>query len=262
MPKLSIITINYNNLEGLQKTFESVFAQTYQEIEYIVIDGGSTDGSKELIAQNKDKITYWVSEPDKGIYNAMNKGIKVANGEYIIFINSGDTFFNETVVDKLLSIDNIYDIVYGDHNLLKIDGSETVKHFPSLITISYLLLDTVPHLGTRIRKSLFDNNLYEESHKISSDWTWFFDALLQKVSFYHCNFIAVNFRLDGVSFINHNLGMEERLLHLKNKHPDYLLILSKYLEKNTEVINLKKQIEEIYSSRWIRLLKKFNLTKL
>ena len=262
MPKLSIITINYNNLEGLQKTFESVFAQTFQDFEYIVIDGGSTDGSKEYIAENADKINYWVSEKDHGIYNAMNKGIKIANSEFVIFLNSGDTFFNETIVNRLLNVDNTYDIVYGNHNLLKIDNSEYVKQFPDLITISYLLIDTVPHLGTRIRKSLFDDNFYDESLNISSDWTWYFDALINKVSFYHCNFVTVNFRLDGVSSINHNLGMEERVIHLQRKHPEYVLILSKYLEKEAEVISLKKQINKIYSSRWIRLLKKFNLTKI
>ena len=88
MPKLSIITINYNNLEGLKKTFESVFMQTYQDFEYIVIDGGSTDGSKEYIAENTDKINHWVSEPDKGVYHAMNKGIVKASGEYLLFIKT------------------------------------------------------------------------------------------------------------------------------------------------------------------------------
>ena len=134
-----------------------------------------------------------------------------------------------------MNVDNTYDIVYGNHNLLKIDNSEYVKQFPDLITISYLLIDTVPHLGTRIRKSLFDDNFYDESLNISSDWTWYFDALINKISFYHCNFVTVNFRLDGVSSINHNLGMEERVIHLQRKHPDYVLILSKYLEKEIEI---------------------------
>lgn len=80
--KLSIITINYNNLQGLRNTFQSVISQTWQEFEWIVIDGGSTDGGKELLEEHQEKFSYWVSEPDKGIYNAMNKGISHANGEY------------------------------------------------------------------------------------------------------------------------------------------------------------------------------------
>jgi glycosyltransferase involved in cell wall biosynthesis len=93
MPKLSIITINYNNLEGLQRTVESVVNQTWQEFEYIVIDGGSTDGSADFIESQSETIDYWVSEPDKGIYNAMNKGIAKASGEYLLFLNSGDHLF-------------------------------------------------------------------------------------------------------------------------------------------------------------------------
>ncbi|MDR2910496.1 MAG: glycosyltransferase [Bacteroidales bacterium] len=92
--KLSIITINLNNVAGLQKTIESVVKQTFTDYEYIVIDGGSTDGSADIIKQHANKITYWVSEPDKGIYNAMNKGIRVAKGEYCLFLNSGDWLIN------------------------------------------------------------------------------------------------------------------------------------------------------------------------
>ena len=88
--KLSVITINFNNRDGLRKTIESVVNQTYNDFEYIIIDGGSTDGSVDVIKEYADRIDYWVSEPDKGIYNAMNKGIDVAKGEYCIFMNSGD----------------------------------------------------------------------------------------------------------------------------------------------------------------------------
>ena len=90
--KLSIITVNLNNLEGLKKTYESVVSQTFTDYEWLVIDGGSTDGSREFIEQHQDKFAYWCSEPDKGIYNAMNKGIVRAKGEYLNFMNSGDYF--------------------------------------------------------------------------------------------------------------------------------------------------------------------------
>ncbi|MGB8703989.1 MAG: glycosyltransferase, partial [Gillisia sp.] len=97
-PLLSIITVNLNNLEGLKRTMQSVFEQTWQEFEYIVIDGGSSDGSKEYIEANSAKIDHWVSEPDKGIYNGMNKGIKVANGEYLLFLNSGDELSRRNIL--------------------------------------------------------------------------------------------------------------------------------------------------------------------
>ena len=88
--KISIITINYNNKSGLEKTIESVLQQTYDNIEYLVIDGNSTDGSKDVIKKYKHRISYWVSEPDSGIYNAMNKGGTKATGDYLLFLNSGD----------------------------------------------------------------------------------------------------------------------------------------------------------------------------
>ncbi len=88
--KLSIITINKNNAYGLRKTIQSVINQTYSNIEYIIIDGASTDGSIDVIKKFEDKIDWWASEPDTGIYNAMNKGIKIATGDYCQFLNSGD----------------------------------------------------------------------------------------------------------------------------------------------------------------------------
>ena len=98
--KLSIITINYNHKEGLLKTIKSVVNQTYHDIEYIVIDGGSTDGSKEYIESKQEYINQWVSEKDHGVYNAMNKAIRMAQGEYCIFMNSGDHFFSSQSLES------------------------------------------------------------------------------------------------------------------------------------------------------------------
>ena len=103
MPKLSIITINLNNAQGLEKTIKSVVSQTYSDYEYIIIDGASTDGSVDVIQEYRNKITYWVSEPDTGIYNAMNKGILKATGEYCQFLNSGDILVDNNVTERMLS---------------------------------------------------------------------------------------------------------------------------------------------------------------
>src|SRR6478735_1115877 len=112
--QLSIITINYNNLQGLQKTIESVVSQSFKDFEYIIIDGGSTDGSKVLIEKYSESITYWVSEKDNGIYPAMNKGIQVANGEYLLFLNSGDWFYENTTLSMAIPMLRPFDIVYGN----------------------------------------------------------------------------------------------------------------------------------------------------
>ena len=111
--KFSIITINYNNVEGLRNTIKSVVNQTYTDYEFIIIDGGSTDGSVEVIKEYANIITYWVSEPDKGIYNAMNKGIEVANGEYLNFMNSGDCFYNNDVLQKVADYHLEKDMIVG-----------------------------------------------------------------------------------------------------------------------------------------------------
>ena len=131
IPKISIITVNYNNLEGLQRTFNSVFNQTWKEFEYVVIDGGSTDGSKELIEKYNDKIDYWVSESDNGIYNAMNKGIKKAKGEYLLFLNSGDNLFNHTVLEENHSVIKEMDLIYFNLEFKRNNFSE-VRTYPNI----------------------------------------------------------------------------------------------------------------------------------
>ena len=112
--KLSIITINYNNAIGLKKTIESLIEQSYQEYEYIVIDGGSDDGSKEVIWESLRYVSSWCSEKDTGVYNAMNKGIMRATGEYLLFLNSGDYLYDSTVLEDVTSTLSGEDIIYGD----------------------------------------------------------------------------------------------------------------------------------------------------
>ena len=113
--KISIISINYNNKEGLRKTVESVVNQTYKNFEYIVIDGGSTDDSTDILDEYHEKINYIVSEPDSGIYNAMNKGIKVAKGDYLLFLNSGDCLIDQFVIQKVITeLNDKISIYYGN----------------------------------------------------------------------------------------------------------------------------------------------------
>lgn len=113
--KFSIVTVSYNAVNSLEKTIQSVLAQTYKDTEYIIIDGGSTDGTVDVIRHYSERINYWVSEPDKGIYDAMNKGIGEATGDYLIFMNADDTFVNSSVLSKVADlIDEKADVVYGN----------------------------------------------------------------------------------------------------------------------------------------------------
>lgn len=200
MTKLSIITINYNNLEGLKKTVSSVINQTCGDFEYVVIDGGSTDGSVAFIESQSAKINQLISEPDKGIYNAMNKGIKIATGEYLLFLNSGDHFFNDEVLKKNIQHLVQYDLIYFNQEVI---GEEEAKilSLPSELRFSDLYFKSWPHNVTFIKKELFEEvGLYDESLKIVSDWKFMILALFN----HHCSYIKVNetlstFYLGGIS---------------------------------------------------------------
>lgn len=182
MLKLSIITINFNNDTGLLKTIESVINQTYVEFEYIIIDGGSTDNSVETIKKYADKINFWVSENDKGIYNAMNNGILHSKGEYCLFLNSGDWLCNEDVLKEVFSNTLTEDIVYG-HQLKEVNGKliEDVCldiHYYSFKTLKD---SHMPHQSTFIKRSLFIDKigLYEEKYSIISDWAFVMLAIFK-----------------------------------------------------------------------------------
>jgi glycosyltransferase involved in cell wall biosynthesis len=166
--KISIITINYNNLEGLKKTVSSVTNQTWKGFQFIIIDGGSNDGSLEYIKTNEDVFDYWVSESDNGVYHAMNKGIKNANGEYLFFLNSGDQFYNKKVLEKNNSFLKEKDIIY--FNLKVIDENKVfIKEYPEVLSFSYFVKDTLPHPATFIKKELFDRiGLYDENLRMTT----------------------------------------------------------------------------------------------
>lgn len=179
--KLSIITINFNNKQGLQKTIDSVISQSFRDFEWIVIDGGSTDGSKELIEKYDKHISYWVSEPDKGIYNAMNKGIKVAKGDYLYFLNSGDNLFTPNVLNDLFSNKIEHEIIYGhvardERGELKVLTGFLAKDDISLIDLYY---QTIPHQGTFFKSSLFYKfGLYNENLKIVADREFYIKTII------------------------------------------------------------------------------------
>lgn len=195
--KYSIITINYNNRDGLRRTIESVINQTYKDFEYIIIDGGSTDGSVDVIKEYADKIDYWVSEPDKGIYNAMNKGILQAHGEYLNFMNSGDCFYDIDVLEsmcKYLGQDIVAGkFIFGNHK-----NPWGLEH--ENITFLDLYRNTLCHQSTFIKSRLFTNGLYDEKFTIVSDWKFFIDKLIKEnCSFKNTDIIVALYDTDGIS---------------------------------------------------------------
>ena len=214
--KYSIITINYNNRDGLERTIQSVINQTCQDFEYIIIDGGSTDGSVDVIKKYADRIDYWVSEPDKGIYNAMNKGILQAHGEYLNFMNSGDCFYNDEVLDNLLFICN-NDIFIG--RVCNVDEKGNIISYnieAKQVTMFHFFLSTLPHQGCFIRKELFDNHLYDEKLKIVADWKFFMECIVsQNCTYTQTSMIITKCEPRGTSNNIHKLLLEKDIV-LKN----------------------------------------------
>ena len=139
MIQFSVITINFNNASGLEKTIQSVINQTYKNFEYIIIDGDSTDSSKDKIKKYSSSITHFVSEKDYGIYDAQNKGIKIAKGNYLIFLNSGDCFSDSTVLERVekITTGKQAKLIYGNTNLINNDGSISKLIPPDILNLNY-----------------------------------------------------------------------------------------------------------------------------
>lgn len=190
MTKLSIITINRNNAAGLRKTMESVFSQTYHDFEYIVVDGASTDESVAVIKEYAEKFTFplgrdgvgsftWLSEPDTGIYNAMNKGLKMAHGEYTLMLNSGDYLVNELVVKCIMHELDGTDIVQG--NIITIhDGQEVLERGYGKSDISFIdvIKNHFLHQASFCRIDLFEKyGYFDESYRINGDTVFYAKCL-------------------------------------------------------------------------------------
>ncbi len=187
--RYSIITVNFNNKEGLRKTVESVIHQTYRDFEFIIIDGGSTDGSVEVLKEYDTHIDYWVSEPDGGIYQGMNKGIKKANGDYLNFMNSGDCFYNEDVLQHVIDKQLDSDIIVGKdyhYNTQTQQGFSTI--LPPRISMLTFYTQTLPHQSSFFKRELFNNTLYDESLKIVADIKFY----IQKICVDGCSVSLIN----------------------------------------------------------------------
>ncbi|WP_461304109.1 glycosyltransferase family 2 protein [Aureisphaera sp.] len=240
-PFLSIITINYNDLKGLKNTVSSVKAQSFKDFEFIIIDGGSNDGGKEYIESEAQHFAYWVSEPDKGIFNAQNKGIERARGEYLMFLNSGDILCHENALKEFIedpSFDG--DIIYGDY---KYEKGE--KIFADTLTPYYFMKTSLPHQSTLFHHRVFDRmGKYDESYAMSADRALYLKCLLsEEFKFLHITYPLVLFDLGGVSnspeFHTKKQAEDERM------HREYFGLyyedMKALLEANKEIARLQKE---------------------
>ena len=199
--KLSIITINRNNASGLRKTIESVVSQTFKDFEYIVIDGASTDESVDIIKLYSDKISYWVSEPDTGIYNAMNKGVKRAKGDYLLFLNSGDFLLDNDSMVNVFAYDCMADILCARCNVSDNGKIVWTSNPPKEVTFGTLYYVGLAHQSTFISRSLFDKyGCYDESFRYNADIEFWYRTIVDhNASTQKIDIITTDYNLDGIS---------------------------------------------------------------
>ena len=255
--KLSIVTINYNNAEGLERTLNSVLAQTYEGIEHIIVDGGSTDGSVDVIKRYVQKVesvqkvkseevrgkcVIWSSEKDKGIYDGMNKGVKKATGDFVWILNSGDCAAAPDVVKRMISainslninslnvtekvpilIGNIIHVYPGrksrvESRELRVDGIQPQPMDVSMLTF---YSGTVPHDAAFVKRELFAQyGYFDETMKICADWKLYLDMIvLGGVQPWYVNIDVVQFDMSGVSNTNNELRLAERRAYLEQILP-------------------------------------------
>lgn len=253
--KFSIITVNYNHREGLIKTIESVINQTYTDREYIIIDGGSNDGSVEVIKEYSSHITYWISEPDKGVYNAMNKGIAQAKGTYVNFMNSGDVFYSHYTLEEVNNLMNDCDFIIGkDFNQDPETGEVFTTILPTRISMAAFYMWTLPHQSAFIRRSLFSESPYDETLRIVADWKFYLDKIVYEDKKVQLLDIAIcNREQEGMSISQASKTVEERHKVLSTLLPpgiykDYETLAK--LDRGT-LYKLLNLLDQKKSRKWI-----------
>ncbi len=195
MKKLSVVTVCLNDKDGAERTLRSLFSQSFDDFEHIVIDGGSTDGTLDVFEKYRDKIDKFVSEKDEGIYDAMNKGVSLAEGEYVFFLNAGDWLVSRNSLERAFAPPPAAEIVYFDALIETPKGRLVRKPSPSKLSDLFMYLDTIPHQNSFTAKKLFDRaGLFDKKYKIAADYEFFLRALyVFRADYEYRNFpIAVN----------------------------------------------------------------------
>lgn len=250
--KYSIITVNYNNKDGLEMTIKSVLGQTCKDFEYIIIDGGSTDGSVEVIKKYATQIDYWVSEHDSGVYNAMNKGIKKANGDYLNFMNSGDTYHSTTALETIAGLHSNDDIIIGGYY----ESTRGIAHVipPQEVTLLTLLKFTINHQATFLKRTLFEKRLYDENYIIMADAKFNFQSIiLDNCSVKITENIISDYDTNGISS-NYDLYKKERKKFLNELFPSRVLqdYTKMYTPYEVPIIKLLPVLKESpIIQRWV-----------
>lgn len=236
---------------------ESVIGQSYQQVEYIIIDGGSTDGSSNFIKNHQDSLAYAISVTDAGIYDAMNKGIDKATGEYILFLNSGDWLVDDFVIEKFVGLKPVEGIVYGDPQVRQ-DGKWRRKFMPKQMSIGVALTHTLNHQAEFYHNSIFnDNYRYDTSYKMISDWVLTTHAIIFKnCTTRYIDLVVCNFEDPGMSSDDDLRHDERRRYFQENFDPLFLKLFIDYRKLNGDFQILKENFLIQSQSKLLRYFKK------
>jgi glycosyltransferase involved in cell wall biosynthesis len=213
-PKISIITVVFNSENLIEKTINSILSQTYRNIEYIIIDGNSKDNTLQIINKYSDNIACIISEPDKGLYDAMNKGLLKATGDYVCFLNSGDQLYSNNTIENVFgNLSEFPDIVYGETMIVDISGNELglrrLKAPENLSWKSFKNGMLVCHQSIYIKRTIAD--YYNLNYRISADYEWVLKSLKKTKSIHNSNEILTRFLDGGINKKNIRKGLTERL---------------------------------------------------
>lgn len=219
MKKFSIITTNFNNLAGLRRTRDSIYSQTFRDFEWIVVDGGSTDGGEDYIRKHKEEMTWWCTEQDSGIYNAMNKGVKHAQGEYLLFLNSGDILFAPDTLEKVTSTTLDADVVYGDWTEALPRRRRRKRNSPEKVNFYSFASRPLCHQTAFIRANLLKQSPYDETYRICADWAKWLKLSKNGCTFQHIPITICHFQLGGFSYRAVKERREEHERILREYYP-------------------------------------------
>ncbi len=219
-PKLSVITVVYNNVRDIERTIQSVTRQTYTNIEYIIIDGHSTDGTLDIIYEHEDKIAKLISEPDKGIYDAMNKGLAMATGDYILFMNSGDEIYNTNTVECIFATATDADIYYGETEMINADGislgqrrHKAPKQF-NWRSFKYGM--AISHQAIYVRRTL--TQPYNPKYQLSADIEWILQAAKKAKKIVNVKQYVAKYLVGGLSKTKHRQSLLERFAIMREHY--------------------------------------------
>ncbi len=254
--KLSVITVCYNE-KSIASTCDSIVNQSWQDFEWIVIDGGSTDGTLDILEKYRNRIDIFISEKDDGIYHAMNKGIKLARGKYLNFMNGGDAFFGWKTLEKIFAnVNHDVDILYGDSLFFREDETPLLKLMPDVIPPYFFEEESLAHQSAIIKRELIlAHGLYNESFRIVSDWEkWIDFILIGKAAYMHYPHLVSIHHTNGVS-----ATFDERHQSERKEVTDRLL---QYLEKHyPPAPPQEEQVRNITLAYKIKLFGKISLLK-